>query len=228
MGSSRLPASQLSSLQRELLEAFFAREQDGFFLTGGGALGGFHLSHRPSEDLDLFAVPPANLDAGERALHDAASACGAALRSVERFPDFRRFVAERGEERTVVDLVLDRAPQLSPEKPRFGQVRVDSLEEIAANKVCALLSRNEPKDLVDLDRLLRAGLPLEEVLKDAELKDAGVSPASLAFVLDQWRIGEEAALPGDADPRELERFRRELVERLARMSFPAPPATAKK
>jgi hypothetical protein len=45
---------RLTQLQRDLLEAFFARETQ-FALAGGTALGGFHLGHRQSQDLDLFA-----------------------------------------------------------------------------------------------------------------------------------------------------------------------------
>lgn len=50
----------LSRLQRDLLREFFARSR-GFALTGGGALVGFHLGHRTSQDLDLFTRPPADL-----------------------------------------------------------------------------------------------------------------------------------------------------------------------
>lgn len=49
----RSSKSKLTRLQRELLEAFFARERR-FFLTGGAALAGFHLHHRVTHDLDLF------------------------------------------------------------------------------------------------------------------------------------------------------------------------------
>ena len=44
---------RLSALQDAVLEAFFATER-GFFLSGGGALVGFHLQHRETTDLDLF------------------------------------------------------------------------------------------------------------------------------------------------------------------------------
>ncbi|MBI5500744.1 MAG: nucleotidyl transferase AbiEii/AbiGii toxin family protein [Deltaproteobacteria bacterium] len=181
---------------------------------------GFHLAHRPSDDLDLFTLPPETLDPGERALVAAAQACRVTLIPKDRFPDFRRFVAERGSERTVVDLVVDRAPQLEEEKTRIGDVRVDSLFEIAANKVCALLSRNEPKDLVDLRAILDAGIRLEDALLGAERKDGGASAANLAFVLDQWRIGRAVRLPGDVDAGALEAFRLDLVDRLSRLAFP--------
>jgi predicted nucleotidyltransferase component of viral defense system len=228
MGSSPRPASRLGPLQADLLVAFFAVDHDGrFFLTGGGALGGFHLHHRTSEDLDLFTTPPADLDTAERALAAAAAACGATLRPADRFPEFRRFLAERNEERTLVDLVVDRSPQVMPEKLCFGAIRVDPLAEIAANKLCALLSRNEPKDLVDLEAILGTGIGLEEALTWAERKDAGASAANLAYVLDQWHIGPAAQLPGGADPGDLERFRLELVERLAQLAFPPPKQPGK-
>ncbi len=48
----------LDSFQRRVLEEFFER-QSRFFLTGGGALAGFHLEHRRTKDLDLFTVEDA-------------------------------------------------------------------------------------------------------------------------------------------------------------------------
>ena len=48
------------------------------------------------------------------ALGDAARSRGAALESRNLSPDFRRFVATRGEEACPVDLVIDRAPVVDP------------------------------------------------------------------------------------------------------------------
>lgn len=48
MGSS--PRSTLDPLQQELLHAFFD-EEERFFLTGGGALAGFHLGHRKTREI---------------------------------------------------------------------------------------------------------------------------------------------------------------------------------
>lgn len=56
-------ASALTPLQQDLVREFFAREQR-FFLTGGGALAGFYLKHRETEDLDFFAPP--ELDLGRK------------------------------------------------------------------------------------------------------------------------------------------------------------------
>ena len=210
--------SKPTPLQADLLVAFFALEQR-FFLTGGAALAGFYLGHRSTEDLDLFGGPGLDLGEAVRQLEAAARQCGATLAALRTSPDFRRLLASRGDERCVVDLVVDRAPMVDTDKALFGAVRVDTLREIAANKICALLGRSEPKDLVDLQALLGGGANLARALVDAEHKDAGVDPATLAWVLDQLTLSPDAVLPAGADPVALDVFRRDLGQRLRAEAF---------
>lgn len=217
MGSSP-PADRLTPLQRELVAAFFARERR-FTLTGGGALVGYYFGHRETLDLDFFAGPGPDLEDAARSLRESASACGATLEPVRRSPTFSRHLARRGEERCVVDLVIDATERIDPEPREFGSVRVDTLREIAANKVDALLGRSEIRDLVDLKFILEAGEDLARAMRDAERKDAGIDPATLAWVLDQITIGASARLPGGVAPEELDAFRRELVRRLRAMAL---------
>ena len=56
-----------------MLEAFFGKESR-FFLSGGGALAGFHLGHRETDDLDLFTT--------EDVLDQGATALGAVARGL--------------------------------------------------------------------------------------------------------------------------------------------------
>lgn len=126
----------------------------------------------------------------------------------------------RGEATCVVDLVLDRAPAIEGQKRQVGGLAVDTLREMTANKVAALVGRSELRDLVDLERLLAAGQSLEQALEDAGKKDAGVDPAIVAWTLSQLRIGPEAKLPAGADPVSLESFRAALVNRLRRVALP--------
>lgn len=216
MDSSRVG---LSPLQRDLLESFFQREQR-LVLTGGAALVGFHLKHRQSHDLDLFGRPGTDLAQAQRALEDAARGCAATLEPQLTYPEFRRSLCTRADEATLVDLVVDRAPEVDPEKVQFGLVRVDSLREIAANKICTILGRSEIRDLVDLKALLEAGIRLEDALADATVKDGGVNPATLAWLLSELAIGNDARLPGAVTPAELDHFRTELIVRLRRLAFP--------
>lgn len=126
----------LTGLQSEILRRFFAHRTD-FFLTGGAALVGFYLNHRETHDLDLF-TEGTPLDDGERTLREITADLDLEIEAVQRDPAFHRFLVKRrlGSESLVVDLVRDDAPQLA-EKRIIGGIRIDSAEEILANKLCA-------------------------------------------------------------------------------------------
>jgi Nucleotidyl transferase AbiEii toxin, Type IV TA system len=212
------PRSRLTRLQTDVLGAFFQREQ-GFYLTGGGALAGYHLGHRETHDLDLFTLSPAMED-GLRALRDTAREIGASLEEIRTAPEFRRILLSRGNESVVVDLVVEHAEQVSREKPAHGVVRVDPAEEIFANKLCTLLGRSEVRDLVDVRALEGLGLSLEQALAASQRKDGGLTPAQLAWVLSQITIGDEATIPGGVTPKALRDYLRGLIDRLARLAHP--------
>jgi hypothetical protein len=213
-----LADSRLGRLQREVLEAFF-RKETRFFLTGGAALAGFHLGHRETDDLDLFSLEDA-LDDGLRALTAAAVEIGASVEPISTSPDFRRRLVRRAGESVVVDLVRERVPQIMVDKPVLHGIRVDPPEEILANKLSALLSRAEIRDLVDVRALDQAGYDFDAALRAGSTKDASLTPGQLAWVLSQITIGPDAALPGGADPGELEEYRKRLIARLGRTAFP--------
>lgn len=214
--------SQLSPLQEEVLSLFFERE-DRFFLTGGAALAGFHLKHRRTADIDLFATDKDCLDAGEVVLQRVAAELGATLKKLQTEPLFRRCLLERGSDRVVVDLVTDQTIQ-GREKMTIGNVRVDPPAEIFANKLCALLSRSEVRDLVDVHALERSGESFDDALKLAMRKDTGFTPANLAWVLSEIEIGDDARIPGGVTPAELRAFIAGLIARLARAAYPGDKA----
>jgi hypothetical protein len=213
--------TRLSPLQRQVLEEFFARES-GFFLTGGAALAGYHLGHRETDDLDLFTGSAAAFERGPHALAEAVSALGAALVTRQEAPGFHRYFVGRGEEGVVVDLVLDRVPQIHVRKWERDGVQVDPPGEILVNKLTTLASRCEVRDLVDVMMLERAGHRVEDGLAGALAKDGGCTPAVLAWVLSEVRISEEARLPGAVSPAELRTYLDQLVRRLRRAA--APPS----
>jgi predicted nucleotidyltransferase component of viral defense system len=208
----------LTELQSEMLRRFFARRED-FFLTGGAALVGFYLGHRETHDLDLF-TEGTPLDEGERTLREIASELELEIESVRRDPAFHRLLVRRQDtESLVVDLVRDDVPQLAP-KRIVGGIRIDSAEEIMANKLCTLLSRVEVRDLVDVMALQQSGLDPIVFVWPASRKDAGVTPSQLAWVLSSFPIPEGKAIPGDVSPDALRAFRDDLIRRFAAMAFP--------
>ena len=213
-----MAGSKLTALQKEFLDAFFRRE-DRFFLTGGAALAGFHLGHRETHDLDLFTLTDA-LDDGFALASEIAREDGASLESIQTAPDFRRLLIRRGTEAVLIDLVRDRVAQVVTEKPRTHGIRVDPPEEILANKLCALLSRSEIRDLVDVRALEIAGYRVEDALPAAHLKDTGLTPGQLSWVLGEIRLGDDLIPPGGVSNDELRQYLDDLIDRLARVAFP--------
>lgn len=213
-----MSSTRLNNLQREVLDAFFRRE-DRFFLTGGAALAGYYLKHRETKDLDLFTTEN-RMEEGVSALTAAAQEVGASIEPLRTSPDFRRFLLRHESGAVVVDLVRDLAPQIFSEKSLFGTIRVDPPEEILANKLCTLLSRAEIRDLVDVWALEKRGYSIETALEQASLKDAGMTAGQLAWVLSEIKIGDDAAPPGGLSVQELREYLHDLRDRLAGQAFP--------
>ena len=193
--------TSLNNLQNEFLKEFFAHE-NRFYLSGGAALVGFYFGHRATHDLDLFTLEN-EIENGFRLVNKVAKELNASVESIQTSPDFRRLLIRRETETIMVDLVREYVFQVSTEKPIINGIRVDSPEEILANKLCALLSRSEIRDLVDVRELENAGFSLENAVEVASKKDTGLTPSQLAWVLNQIKFGDDAQPPSDVSLTEL-------------------------
>lgn len=209
---------KLTNLQREFLETFF-RLENRFFLTGGAALVGFYFGHRETHDLDLFTLEDV-IDEGFNRIKETAGRLNATVESIQTSPDFRRFLIRRNDEAIVVDIVRERVPQMVEEKPIIGGIRVDAPEEILANKLCALLSRSEIRDLIDVYTLEKAGYAIEDSFSGAVSKDSGLTPAQLGWILSQITLSDNAELPGGINVGELRIYLEKLISRLTLLGFP--------
>ncbi|MGH7845218.1 MAG: nucleotidyl transferase AbiEii/AbiGii toxin family protein [Candidatus Binatia bacterium] len=210
----------LSALQWEFLASFFAAEPP-FFLTGGTALSAFYLHHRYSEDLDLFTLDSEAFDRVPLYVADTATRIAASVASLQSAPQFRRYRLSRAVESVIVDFVKEVVPQISGEKNRFEGIVVDTLDEITANKICTVISRAEIKDYIDLYFLGRAGYPLENYIRLAQQKDAGVSQAMLAYLLSEFKLSkipDFMIAPVSID--DLQEYFQSLARKLAVESFP--------
>ena len=191
-----------------------------FHLGGGAALGGVYLRHRLSNDADLF-------------FHDS----GAHRDLVKAFPDVTRetgfaiaILRDAGSlvrarvtlplGPVEVDIVHDPVLDVEPPPPPVDGITVESLADLRANKLTCILSRSEPRDLVDLLFLDRAGFPPEADLGLALRKDAGIDPGVLAWLLREFPIEPLPAMLEPLDPSALATFRDDLRERLRRIAVP--------
>ncbi|MBI4341709.1 MAG: nucleotidyl transferase AbiEii/AbiGii toxin family protein [Candidatus Omnitrophica bacterium] len=162
----------LTPLQRTVLEAVFAEEAlaPSFYLTGGTALAAYYLFHRYSDDLDLFTNDQ-SLEVVWPTLQRLLPVLGLTVES--RTPQFIRL---RHPEGLRVDVVRD-VPFRVGVPVRQGTWLVDTLDNIALNKVAAIQGRLDVKDYVDLYLLLKDHPQrILTWLAQAKQKDASIEP----------------------------------------------------
>lgn len=192
----------LTPLQRTWLRALFADPwfRRHFYLTGGTALAAFYLFHRYSDDLDFFSHG-VDLQPVPALMRAAAHQAQVSVESVQTSPGFMRFLI--GEE-LKVDVVADVEFRVgSPEL--IEDYMVDSLKNIAVNKVCAVLGRLDAKDYVDLYFLLNeCDLDIFELLELGHKKDGGLQPFIWASVIAD--VKELTVLPRMIRPVTLEQL----------------------
>ena len=150
-------------------------------------------------------------------LSEAASAAGGSIKTVQDAGSFLRAELQFADQRLEVDLAVDSTPELAPPQVIDG-VEVLSLEDLRASKLTCLLSRSEPRDLVDVLFLERAGFPAEADLELALKKDAGVDPAVMGWLLDQFPVSPLPVMLSPLTSQELKLYRDALAERLRRLA----------
>lgn len=126
-----------------------------FYLTGGTALAEFYLKHRFSDDLDFFThIAEFPTQAVESAVEKIRKALGTTEVRYRRAYDRRMFFFPFASEELKIEFTYyPFAPIHQPSD--IGGLRVDSLEDIAVNKLMALFDRVEPKDFADIFFILK-------------------------------------------------------------------------
>ncbi len=189
-------------------------------LAGGAALSGAYLAHRLSGDIDLFCHHGEDVRRLVRELPDIAAECGVTIELVRDAGTFVRARVRLGELEIDLDLVHEAVPDLEPPPLPLEGIVVESLTDLRAAKLTCLLSRSEPRDLVDLLFLDRAGFPPESDLGLALRKDAGMDPGVLAWLLGQFPTRPMPMMLEPLTEAELRAFRDALGERFRQLAVP--------
>lgn len=174
---------QLYPLQDEVLR-FVNALDTGFYLSGGTAASRGYLQHRFSDDLDLFVNDDDRFGLWSARIIEAllAQPTWQVIVMLREARSVRLTVA-RSDVTLKIELINDVPAHTGVirQDPQVG--RLDSAENILANKISAVVDREEPKDLADIwGFCCQMGLSLLDAIDNAGSKAAGI------FVLDIARI----------------------------------------
>ncbi len=180
MGKTILTPKQLNFLECIQQEKSITRN---FYLTGGTALAEFYLHHRLSEDIDLFSehqeVDPNAADAFLRKISPKLK-----VKNIERIQFlglFTYILNFRDGEKLKVDFNYYPFPQIE-KGTLLKNIQVDSIHDIAANKVHTLFMKPRARDYIDLYFILKnKDLSIDKLILDAKAKfDWHIDPLTLA------------------------------------------------
>ncbi len=198
----------LTPAQKQAIAAVAAApEMEGFYLTGGTALAAYYFQHRVSDDLDFFIFDEPDRIALEGFVNRLKETLGATSVRFERIYDRSQFFFTRADgEDLKIEFTKYSFRQLDDPIIRDG-IKIDSIRDIAANKLMTLVDRFDPKDFVDLFFLLQE-CSLDQVRRDVE-KKFGLKLGAVFLGSEFAKVRRVAELPKMKKPLtagELKRF----------------------
>lgn len=134
------------ALQDKVLENIFSKETT-FYLTGDTCLNRFYYNRRYSDDLDLFTNDNALFRDDVRIVIEGFKSSSLKYKVIV---DTRDFVRLNIDAKLQVDFVNDRVYRQGKSILSPSGVVIDNILNICSNKLCAILGRDDPKDMFDL------------------------------------------------------------------------------
>ncbi len=173
----------LTPLQEDFLDLFFQTNVSDYFrLSAGTALAAFYLYHRLSDDLDFFTLKR-DLNLHKVNAEGALIAEKLNLETTKHVstPEYVQLIYTQSPTKSLkVDFVRELPPQFGKPQVVSG-VTVDSLQNIAVNKLLSLYGRFDAKDFVDVYFLVKEeNLDFQKLVQQAKEKYPGFSEFYLA------------------------------------------------
>ncbi len=186
----------LTNLQKKILTLFSSvPDSQAFYFTGGTALSAFFLKHRKSNDLDFFSGVEELILPFSRGLEMALKHEGCEIEPARRFRSFVELsIKLRGEE-SLIHLALD-SPfrfESSFDSKEFPGLKVDSLVDMAANKLLSLFGRAAFRDFIDVYFLVKDCFKKEDLVEKAKQKDPGFDLYWLGVAMERIKSFPEDA-----------------------------------
>ena len=142
----------LERYQKRFLELVFKEPYilTHYYLTGGTVLSEFYLKHRESYDIDLFTEKEVHLPSIEKFVQTVARTLGAKELAHRRFLGLHTFFFKFPDGKELkVDFNYYPFPRINRAKNWRG-LEIDSLEDIAVNKIHTISMRPRARDFVDI------------------------------------------------------------------------------
>lgn len=156
-----------------------------FYLTGGTALSRCYFNHRYSDDLDLFVNNDVNFVTNTENVI-------AHLEKVYKLKINARsetFYSILIDDKLKIDLVNDVSAHFGDLNKHIMYSKIDNPLNILSNKVSAITSREEPKDVVDIWVLSKnIGVNWKQIFVDVASKAVGIFPPNVAEKLETFPL----------------------------------------
>ncbi len=146
----------LSKQQKKLLELLGNIDviSKNFHLTGGTALAEFYLHHRYSEDLDFFSEK--EFDAQTIIISLKTIQKEAGIKKTDYQQSFNRNLFFLHCKSEIIKTEFTFFPFITIEKgPQIGNLQIESLLDIAVNKVFTIYQKPRSRDFIDLFLILQ-------------------------------------------------------------------------
>lgn len=141
-----------------------------FYLTGGTALAGFYLQHRYSEDLDFFSETEFDILQIDIALQKIREKIGISKIDFQQSYNRNLFFLHFGKEVIKTEFTYFPFSRIEKGSKEYG-VRIDSLVDIAVNKLFSIYQRTTARDYVDLFVIIRKeNYTIGGLIKKAKIK----------------------------------------------------------
>jgi predicted nucleotidyltransferase component of viral defense system len=203
------------ALQDKVLAVIFSTETT-FYLTGGTCLNRFYHNRRYSDDLDLFTNENALFRDDLRVLLDTLTSASLPYAIQVDTRDFVRLFIE---ERLQIDLVNDRVYRYGKSIRSPLGIVLDNELNICANKLCAIIGRDDPKDMFDLYTIFKKGKIDWKTVITAAAKKCVLDPEVLEYRLSSFPV-ELLDLLAVVDPTTVSEMKQEyprMVEHILLM-----------
>ena len=207
MGKSILTTKQLNFLELVSKDKQITKH---FYFTGGTALAEFYLQHRLSEDIDLFTdKEEVNQSVVESFLKKISTKLSIVEIKKSQFLGlFSYILIFKDEEKLKVDFNYYPFPRINKGK-NFKNLEVDSLYDIAVNKVQTILTRTRSRDFIDLYFIMQAfDYSLGQLIKDSKVKfDWHIDQVTLASQFIKVKeFGDFPTMLVPFDKKDMEKF----------------------